>query len=457
MSTRPPRAALSLGLAATVAAACSADAGTGVTLEIASDPQAPPATHLMLDWFDGQRALFRGRRVPPGAGPLPADDPITVRIETATAMRGAIRRALVRGMSAGGQVSEGAGTVVLGSGGWRTMTVKLVAGRLPDRDLDGVPDAIDGCPDDEARNAGCEDPPASPDAAVAADAGARADQTGDLSIATDDAGSTDAAGTAPADAGAPPSPDQRAADDSPAPAADARAPAAADLARDSQPPPPDVTPDVAPDGPRPVVCGAVMLVVGGAEERGDTLMAERLREMGCQATLRDDDDLATGDASGKALVIVSESTLASKIGGKLRGVPVPVITMEPTLLDEMALTGPVENTDWAKNLPQTQLTILDAGHPMAASLNGTVTLFAAPAALGWGKPEPAAIRIASIEGNIGQLVIFGYETGAPMVPATVTAPARRVALTLDHAALTALKPPGWALFDAAVRWAMRTQ
>jgi hypothetical protein len=49
-------------------------------------------------------------------------------------------------------------------------------------------------------------------------------------------------------------------------------------------------------------------------------------------------------------------------------------------------------------------------------------------------------------------VIFGYETGATM-PGAV-APARRVGFFLEDLTAGSLTPAGWALFDAAVRWAL---
>ena len=54
----------------------------------------------------------------------------------------------------------------------------------------------------------------------------------------------------------------------------------------------------------------------------------------------------------------------------------------------------------------------------------------------------------------GRAVVFAYERGAPM-PGLPAAPARRVGLFLQNYTAEVMSDAGWALFDAAIAWAMR--
>ena len=60
--------------------------------------------------------------------------------------------------------------------------------------------------------------------------------------------------------------------------------------------------------------------------------------------------------------------------------------------------------------------------------------------------------VASLPGQINQAAIFCYETGARM--AALNAPARRVGFFLTETSASELTPEGWALFDAALTWAL---
>lgn len=71
--------------------------------------------------------------------------------------------------------------------------------------------------------------------------------------------------------------------------------------------------------------------------------------------------------------------------------------------------------------------------------------------LGWGKPGSAAEKVASVVGNSNQITIFGYPTGTAM--ANGTAAGRRVGWFAPAASLAAFTNAGWALLDAAVKWA----
>ena len=93
---------------------------------------------------------------------------------------------------------------------------------------------------------------------------------------------------------------------------------------------------------------------------------------------------------------------------------------------------------------------MNAAHPLAAGLSGTVTVSSA-ATFTWGVPNANAVVVARPTSNATRASIFAYERGAGMVG--LTAPGRRVGFFLQDTTGAALNPSGRALVDAALRWA----
>lgn len=111
----------------------------------------------------------------------------------------------------------------------------------------------------------------------------------------------------------------------------------------------------------------------------------------------------------------------------------PVVTGEGGLFSNMGMTGST-NKDLGTVSRQTQVTISNPAHPLAAGLSGNVTVTAS-GTLTWGKPGAAAATVGIVVGDPTKTVIFGYEGGATMVG--LNAPARRVGLYLfDTTALS---------------------
>jgi hypothetical protein len=117
----------------------------------------------------------------------------------------------------------------------------------------------------------------------------------------------------------------------------------------------------------------------------------------------------------------------------------------------MGLTGGVANTDLGELSGKTTLAIADPAHPLAAGMSGTRTVHTAAQVIKWGRPAPAAARVATVAGDATRPTVFGYEAGAAMTSGT--AAARRVGFFLHDNSPTALTADGWKLFDAAALWA----
>ncbi len=170
--------------------------------------------------------------------------------------------------------------------------------------------------------------------------------------------------------------------------------------------------------------------------------------------MKDDDDptLSAADAAGKDLVAISSTTLSRKVNTKFRNVAVPVITWEEALFDDLGLTGSKTNSDHDYITGQTQVEIANPGHPIAAGLSGTQTVYANPGEITWGRPNTNAVKIATVVDQPDQAVLFGYDTGKSMFG--LTAPERRVGLFLKNTEAATLTGDSLALFDAALDWAI---
>jgi hypothetical protein len=195
-----------------------------------------------------------------------------------------------------------------------------------------------------------------------------------------------------------------------------------------------------------------LLITGTANlQAGDNAVRKRLEASGYVPVIRTAKAGTAADAAGKGVVLISSSIAAADAGTKFRTTIVPVVVWEPRLLDDLGLTARVENTDYGTAGSQTKLDILKPDHPLAAGLTGRVTVTTAASSFTWGKPGAGAVLVARQVGTATHATVFGYERGTAMVG--LTAPARRVGLFLSDSTPSELAAQGWALFDAAVRWA----
>lgn len=205
-----------------------------------------------------------------------------------------------------------------------------------------------------------------------------------------------------------------------------------------------------------VTGNSALFVVGSTTlSTGDTAIRNRLTTLGFTVTIRQAAAATSGDATGKSLVVISESVTSTSVNTKFRNVAVPVLSMEPLIFDDMLMTGATSGTNFGSTTSQTRITMVTTSHPMAAGRTGTPTVVSASRTFGWGVPNSNAVRVANISGSSTRAAIFGYTTGATMFGG-LTAPARRVGWFASSSAAAVLNSNGLALFDAAVRWASGT-
>lgn len=160
------------------------------------------------------------------------------------------------------------------------------------------------------------------------------------------------------------------------------------------------------------------------------------------------------EASGADLVILSSTVRSHDLLGAYRNLPVPLLTWESDLLDDMSMCGKRSDTDYGSEPKQRYLWLVNAPHPMAAGLPaGVVKVYDKQLGMNWGKPGLGATTIATLYGQPDKVAVFGYEKGATM-DYEFLAPARRVMFFLDNETFANLTESGLKLFDAAVEWAI---
>ncbi|RMG29589.1 MAG: T9SS C-terminal target domain-containing protein, partial [Bacteroidetes bacterium] len=202
-----------------------------------------------------------------------------------------------------------------------------------------------------------------------------------------------------------------------------------------------------------VCTGEVLFVVGDQNLNvGDQAAKNRLEQLGFQVETIMASQAQTADALDKSLVVISATVFSVHIGNKFSDVPVPVMSWEAYVFDDLGLTGPDLNIDYQFIDFQTSIEIQDPAHPMAAGLSGLVPVTDVFTTMAWGRPNEHAELVASVPGDSSMAFLFGYETGAQMFGRL--APARRVGFFSQNVTTAALNNNGWQLFDAAVKWAI---
>lgn len=203
----------------------------------------------------------------------------------------------------------------------------------------------------------------------------------------------------------------------------------------SEPPPP----------PPPTARTALLVVNDPANLGSDALLISRLQGLGFTVTVADDDTAAATHATGKSVVLISQSISSTAAATRLRDITRPVLVWKPSAYDELRMTPVATTVATGKQ----SITIIRPAHPLAAGRSGTVRLATVTTPLGFGTVASGATVVATVGDGLSSL--FVYLTGAQMFGGT--APACRIAFPLHKDAVPALTVDGWALFDRAATWA----
>lgn len=214
--------------------------------------------------------------------------------------------------------------------------------------------------------------------------------------------------------------------------------------------PPTVTPTATVTSIPGACTGKTILFVGRFSTLGsdDQALVDYLTTLDHSIVVLGERDATGGDAVGKDLVIISDSVNSRRVGTTFRDVTVPVITWEAGLYDDMQMTES-SNAYLGYETSETQLTIVNPTHPLAAGLTGPVVAVDTADYFFWGHPNDNAIEVATDDSGTHP-VIFAYERDAEMVG--MVAPARRLGYFNGNG--EAYTAEGWQLFDASISWMM---
>jgi hypothetical protein len=172
-----------------------------------------------------------------------------------------------------------------------------------------------------------------------------------------------------------------------------------------------------------------------------------LVERGYAIEMMLDVEAVPNDANGKCAVLFSAVGSADAVDLDFREVDVPIITWEPNLFDGLGYTG----NDNVGTYYGNEIEILEADHPLAAGLVGTVQIHEGVGEIAWGL-APGETIIASVPGVPSQATIIAFDTGDPM-PGLESAPARRVGLPFHNAEGATPTKAALELLAVAVAWA----
>lgn len=196
--------------------------------------------------------------------------------------------------------------------------------------------------------------------------------------------------------------------------------------------------------------GTVLYVAGSVPNRADAALQHRLRSRGLAVQVTSARAARAADATGKSLIVISSTVSAAVLGSEFREVSVPVMTWESEIYDDMGM-APDSRGASGTSAGQYAGRIAAPESPLAADLNERVRLTRKKGTFSWARPSAAA-RVVTVPNDPSKAVVFAYDKGEPM--SGLPAPARRIGFFLEDTTATTLTASGWALFDAAIHWAI---
>ncbi len=182
----------------------------------------------------------------------------------------------------------------------------------------------------------------------------------------------------------------------------------------------------------------------------DQAYVQHFSQRGWNVTLVDDDAVrANGQnaISGYDLVVISSTVYPQRIQGRLRDAPEPIIVAEHQLFTAFGLATNRGLTDSISKLD-----IARPNHPLAAGLNGTVSVASKAKPMNFGTAGQDAHVIATAQGSAEKAVIFAYEAGDTLANGQ-RARGPRVAFYMSQAYPRFTNREGSALLEAAATWA----
>ena len=196
-----------------------------------------------------------------------------------------------------------------------------------------------------------------------------------------------------------------------------------------------------------------VLFMGQGPTTTDNNVMDRIRNvLGHNVSYVNHDDAAAWAAAlpGADMILISSTTSSSTGIGTMGGATAardlnkPVMCYEDYCFDEVQTLASTGST------ADTQITIANPGHALAAGLSGTVTIYSSATTVthGSGAKGAGGVEIATINAGANYPILF-YDTGDLLLDGTA-APAPRLNFFMHDTTFDSLTPDGVKLFDAAV-------
>ncbi len=198
----------------------------------------------------------------------------------------------------------------------------------------------------------------------------------------------------------------------------------------------------------------------------DRVIVGRLRANYYEVVLVDDDGPVPDTSPAVDAILISSSVVHTKVGAKYRDVPIPLVTWEPYLFDDLGFTSGQSGDQGETSRTYTR--VFDSA-PMNSGYETGGSVATAPMRLSFGRPKGDVRIYATVPDERWRAVMFGYDTGWSMAAAR-NAPQRRFGLFLTYPSPEMLTGThwtqdywpdklwftdgGWSRFDAALRCAI---
>ena len=170
------------------------------------------------------------------------------------------------------------------------------------------------------------------------------------------------------------------------------------------------------------------ILVGNANSpiASDQLIINQLREIGYTVLLYDDDSPRAALDEQHNAILISSSTLSSKLGRRFQNAPQPILVWEVAQLPALGMTGGRIGIDFG-TAPLARNVELPEGSPLADSNHppGLIQVNNRPSPFVFGKPGVEAEILADIPGQSDKAAIFAYAPNTTLANGR-NAPGKRV-------------------------------
>jgi hypothetical protein len=206
---------------------------------------------------------------------------------------------------------------------------------------------------------------------------------------------------------------------------------------------------------QPQLPKAALLVVDSLPLRAhEQVMRDQLQDqLGLTVAIKVAAEVELSHAEDKHLIVISDTVSNLPLARKLRFLAVPLITWQPTLLNELGMVVGGGNRFQTFGDGELSLDIVDPHSPLAAGLNDSSPLLVSPAAFFSVVPKGDVTVVARPKGGSDRATVFLFETSAVM--AKGPAPARRIAFFGGSAMPHLMTDAAWDIFRATATWALR--